>query len=160
MLEENSTLVTQGLDGTKIKTVPTEIWKKFILDAKQQGTANEWYLNDSMMWMKEHLNVGYFPQGVAISQSKTIYVVKGAEKDESLLIHEYGHILGYGHTAPASSDIMNPVDSLRVTDHRGISSRFESNFGEYYHKVLVPSERKRAIPGLVAAGLVLYGWLS
>jgi hypothetical protein len=55
---------------------------------------------------------------------------------------------------------MNPIDSMRITDGDKISDRFEENFREYYEKVLVPHERNRALPAVIALGMIAYGMIG
>jgi hypothetical protein len=152
--------ITRGKDGTVIYTVDSGEWDKFIADIIKTKGSIEWYMQKPFRWMKEHLNVGYKANGVGVQETKTIHVRKGREKDESLLVHEYGHVLGYGHTHPLNPSIMNPVDSMRVSDGDKITERFKENFSEYYEKVLVPSERERVLPVAIALGLVLFGMIG
>jgi hypothetical protein len=149
--------LTTGKDGTKIYTVPASTWKEYIDDIHRNIGIEEWYMKPGFKWVYEHTKLGYYPRGIAMEGSKEIYIQKGSETDYSLLAHEYGHILGYGHTGDARPDIMNAVDPLRLSDPRKITDRFEYNFPDYYNKVLVPAERNRAIPAAVAVGLILFG---
>ena len=55
---------------------------------------------------------------------------------------------------------MNPIDALRIRDPDDIGDKFEENFREYYEKVLVPAERNRALPGVLALGLIAYGLMG
>jgi len=151
--------VVQGKDGTIIYTVDSSEWDEFVANIIRNQGAVEWYMQKPFRWLKEHLNVGYEANGIGFKETKSIYIRKGKETNESLLVHEYGHILGYGHTHALNPSIMNPIDSMRVADGEKITQRFKANFPEYYQKVLVPSETERAIPVAVALGLVLYGVL-
>ena len=117
-------------------------------------------MQPSFKWLYEHTKIGYFPRGLAIEKAKEIYVIEGGETDYTLLAHEYGHILGYGHTNNMVPNLMNPIDSMRVTDGDKISDRFEENFREYYEKVLVPHERNRALPAVIALGMIAYGMIG
>ena len=152
-------LVT-GKDGTHIYTVEPSVWKAHIENLNRKSNIAEWYMQPSFKWLYEHTKIGYFPQGLAIQKAKEIYVVKGAERDYSLLAHEYGHILGYGHVPDGVPDLMNPVDPMRVRDPRKISDRFEENFQDYYDNVLVQAETTRALPAALALGMILYGMMG
>lgn len=152
--------IAKGKDGTIIKVVPISVWNQAIYDLKKNNLIDEWYMNDTFVWFKEHLNVGYYPRGMGFSKAKLILISEGSERDESLVVHEYGHVLGYGHTHPLNPNIMNPVDQLRVTDGDKITDRFKENFPDYYEKVLVLSEKERVLPVAVALGLVVFGLLA
>ena len=152
--------VVRGKDGTVIYTVDSKEWDAFVADIIKTKGSVEWYMQKPFRWMKEHLNVGYKANGIGIQETKTIHVRKGREKDESLLVHEYGHVLGYGHTHPLNPNIMNPVDNMRVTDGDKITERFKENFPEYYEKVLVPSETQQAVSVAIALGIILFGVMS
>ena len=156
-LLDNSRPIVKGKDGTVIKVVKPSVWNQAITDMNKKGLIDEWYMNDTFVWFKEHLNVGYYPRGMALAKSKLILISEGSERDESLVVHEYGHVLGYGHTHPINPNIMNPIDQLRVTDGDKITDRFKENFPEYYEKVLVLSERERVIPVAIALGIILFG---
>lgn len=152
-------LVT-GKDGTRIYTVKPKVWEAHIKSIHAKHNIPEWYMQPSFKWLYEHTKIGYFPRGLAIEKAKEIYVIEGGEKDYTLLAHEYGHILGYGHTNNMVPNLMNPIDSMRVTDGDKISDRFEENFREYYEKVLVPHERNRALPAVIALGMIAYGMIG
>ncbi len=152
-------LVT-GKDGTRIYTVEPSVWKAHIEYIHKKHNISEWYMQPSFKWIYEHTKIGYYPRGLAIEKAKEIYVIKGAETDYSLLAHEYGHILGHGHVPDGIPHLMNPIDALRIRDPDDIGDKFEENFREYYEKVLVPAERNRALPGVLALGLIAYGLMG
>lgn len=156
----DATHLTTGKDGTRIYTVKPDVWKSHILTLHKKQNIGEWYMKPTFKWLHEHTKIGYFPKGLAIEKAKEIYVVKGSETDYTLLAHEYGHILGHGHTPDGIMDLMNPIDPLRVSDSRNIGDKFEYNFSDYYDNVLVRAERNRAIPAALAVGMILFGMMG
>lgn len=145
--------ITKGVDGTVVAILSHEDWQKFVNEIIGKPGYSEWYSTAPMKKVYNLTGFGYFPRGVTIplSGSPTIIIDQSHMHDKKLIAHEYGHVLGYGHTGVPTT--MNAVSWLRLMDNERLLQKFEQNFPELSAQIV--QVRPLQVPTWVGALAIL-----
>jgi hypothetical protein len=130
--------IVVGRDGTTIVLLEKNDFNHLVEHIIKRYQVREWYLEDRWRTIQKKTGFGYYPNGIAIDD--TIYIRWKYRGDGDLIAHEYGHILGHGHTADYSLTMMNPVNTMRVFDPNDLRKKAQDNFPEYYGKYVSQTE--------------------
>ena len=145
--------ITKGVDGTVIAILSHDDWQSFVNEIIGQPGYDEWYSKPATKRLYNLTGFGYFPRGVTIplSGSPTIVLDQSYMHDKKLIAHEYGHVLGMGHTPMPYT--MNSVAWLRLHDAEGLMGKFESNVPELSAQIV--DTRPLQVPTWVGAAAIL-----
>ena len=146
--------IVTGKDGTTIVLLEKGDFNHLVEKVIKRYQVREWYLEDRWRKVQQKTGFGYYPNGIAIDD--TIYIRWKYRGDGDLIAHEYGHILGQGHTADYTLTMMNPVNTLRVFDPHNLRVKSQENFPEYYGKYVSQTEAYQNV--VIGATLLVAVW--
>lgn len=130
--------MVEGKDGTVIVVLDDSDFNHLVDRVIKRYEVREWYLEDHWKTIRKRTGLGYFPNGIAMDG--VIYIRWKYRGDSDLIAHEYGHILGHGHTKDYALSLMNPVNSMRVFDPHNLREKSKANFPDYYRKHVSQTE--------------------
>jgi hypothetical protein len=143
-----------GQDGSTIILLDRQDFNHLVERVIKRYEIREWYLDQHWRKVRRNTGLGYYPNGIAIED--TIFLRWKYRGDADLLTHEYGHVLGYGHTEDYTLTIMNPVNPMRVFDPHNLRDKTKANFPDYYRKHVSQTEAYQNT--VIGATLLIVLW--
>lgn len=131
-----------GKDGTPVFYLSDEDFNQKLHGFLDGLPKEQWprYMQDDALYMYRMTGIGYYPNGMATADGE-IYIRYRARGDPELLAHEYGHVLGLGHTDSLTT--MNAVGHKRFGDPHNLLPKTKANFPEIWRKHIHPHEAYR-----------------